>query len=94
MTYYSPYQLIQSHHLSKYLSINTKILIDNAILNFIEKGQVSDPTKMNMTHSQFPIGPNRYIKDYDIVTTIGAFYYMITPLFAFLFIQSEIVREK
>ena len=49
---------------------------------------------MNMTHSQFPIGPNRYIKDYDIVTTIGAFYYMITPLFAFLFIQSEIVREK
>ena len=47
-----------------------------------------------MTHSQFPIGPNRYIKDYDIVTTIGAFYYMITPLFAFLFIQSEIVREK
>lgn len=49
---------------------------------------------MTITHSQFPIGPNRYIKDYDIVTTIGAFYYMITPLFAFLFIQSEIVREK
>jgi hypothetical protein len=45
-----------------------------------------------MTHSQFPVGPNRYIQNYDIVTTIGAFYYMITPLFAFLFIQSEIVR--
>ena len=49
---------------------------------------------MIMTHSQFPVGPNRYIQNYDIVTQIGAFYYMITPLFAFLFIQSEIVREK
>lgn len=69
-------------------------MIDNAILNFIQNVSISDPPKMTMTHSQFPIGPNRYIKDYDIVTTIGAFYYMITPLFAFLFIQSEIVREK
>jgi hypothetical protein len=50
--------------------------------------------KINYTTSQFPVGPNRYIKNYDIVTEIGAFYYMITPLFAFLFIQSEIVREK
>ncbi len=49
---------------------------------------------MIMTHSQFPVGPNRYIQNYDIVTQIGAFYFMITPLFAFLFIQSEIVREK
>lgn len=40
------------------------------------------------------MGPNRYIENYDIVSQIGAFYYLITPLFAFLFIQSEIVREK
>lgn len=49
---------------------------------------------INYTTSQFPVGHNRYIKDYDIITEIGAFYFMITPLFAFLFIQSEIVREK
>lgn len=45
-------------------------------------------------HTQFPIGENKYLDNYDIVTTIGAFYYLITPLFAFLFIQNEIVREK
>ena len=50
--------------------------------------------RINYTTSQFPVGPNRYIQNYDIVSQIGAFYYMITPLFAFLFIQSEIVREK
>jgi hypothetical protein len=44
--------------------------------------------------AQFPVGPNRYIQNYDIVTAIGAFYYMVTPLFVFLFLQSEIVREK
>jgi hypothetical protein len=44
--------------------------------------------------SQFPVGPNRYIDGYDIVTEMGAFYFLITPLFAFIFIQSEIVREK
>lgn len=46
------------------------------------------------SHTQFPVGENKYIDNYDIVTTIGAFYYLITPLFAFLFIQNEIVREK
>lgn len=49
---------------------------------------------IDYTTSQFPVGPNRYLENYDIVTQVGAFYYMITPLFAFLFIQSEIVREK
>jgi hypothetical protein len=43
---------------------------------------------INYTTSQFPVGRNRYIQNYDIITEIGAFYYMITPLFAFLFIQS------
>jgi hypothetical protein len=40
------------------------------------------------------VGENKYIDGYDIVTTIGAFYYLITPLFAFLFMQNEVVREK
>jgi hypothetical protein len=46
------------------------------------------------SHTQFPIGENKYIDNYDIITTIGAFYFLITPLFAFMFIQNEIVREK
>ena len=69
-------------------------MVDNAILNKIQGKNFTIDPQMVMTHSQFPVGPNRYIQNYDIVTTIGAFYFMITPLFAFLFIQSEIVREK
>ncbi len=42
----------------------------------------------------FPILPNRFLSNFDIITQTGAFYYMITPLFAFLFVQNEIVREK
>ena len=40
------------------------------------------------------MGENKLLDNFDIVTNIGAFYYIITPLFAFLFIQNEIVREK
>jgi len=47
---------------------------------------------MEFNQTQFPVGENKYIDNYDMVTTIGAFYYLITPLFAFLFIQNEIVR--
>lgn len=62
-------------------------MIDNAILDFAS-GEKTYNSKIHYTTSQYPVGPNRYIQDYDIVTEIGAFYYMITPLFAFLFIQS------
>jgi hypothetical protein len=68
--------------------------IDNSIMNF-ELNKQSKPTSLiDYTTSQFPVGPNRYIQNYDIVTSIGAFYFMVTPLFVFLFLQSEIVREK
>lgn len=36
----------------------------------------------------------RYIHNYDIISQAGAFYFMIPGLFVFLFMQSEIVREK
>ena len=49
---------------------------------------------MTYSYTQYPIVPNRFIQGFDMITQAGAFYYMITPLFAFLFIQSEIVREK
>lgn len=79
------------------VALSLKYLVDNAILTYqLQKmGKPSvDKKPIKYSTSQYPVGPNRYIDDYDIVTQVGAFYYMITPLFAFLFIQSEIVREK
>jgi hypothetical protein len=69
-------------------------MVDNSIFNIAQGKPDSTEAHINYTTSQFPVGHNRYIKNYDIITEIGAFYFMITPLFAFLFIQSEIVREK
>lgn len=68
------------------------MIIDNAIIDFAT--DKSGTSRIEFTTSQYPVAPNRYLQNYDIITEIGAFYYMITPLFAFLFIQSEIVREK
>jgi hypothetical protein len=68
--------------------------VDNSLFNIALNQSASEEQPINLTMSQFPVGPNRYIRGYDIVTEVGAFYYLITPLFAFLFIQGEIVREK
>ncbi len=71
------------------------MLIDNAILSYSKNPDIDARVKeIYYNHTQYPVGENKYIDNYDIVTTIGAFYYLITPLFAFLFIQNEIVREK
>jgi hypothetical protein len=70
------------------------LLVDNSIFNIAQNNPDSLDMNIQYTTSQFPVGPNRYIDGYDIVTEVGAFYFLITPLFAFLFIQSEIVREK
>ena len=71
------------------------MLVDNALLSYIKDPDINHRVKeIHYSHTSFPIGENKYIDNYDIVTVIGAFYYLITPLFAFLFIQNEIVREK
>jgi hypothetical protein len=71
------------------------LLVDNSILSFIKNPDIKHRVKdIYYSHTEYPIGENKYIDNYDIVTTIGAFYFLITPLFAFLFIQNEIVREK
>ena len=70
-----------------------KNLIDNGILDHKLGKTLANP-RMSYSYTQFPVVPNRFVQGFDIITQTGAFYYMITPLFAFLFIQNEIVREK
>jgi hypothetical protein len=73
------------------ISMSLKLLIDNGILDYEKKLNFAQP-KMTFKTQQFPVLPSRFLSNFDIITQTGAFYYMITPLFAFLFIQSEIVR--
>jgi len=62
--------------------------IDNLIMKYELDNQKKPTSLIDYTTSQFPVGPNRYIQNYDMVTSIGAFYFMVTPLFIFLFLQS------
>lgn len=73
------------------ISLSLKVLIDNAIIDYQTTKNFSPP-KMSYKTQQFPVLPTRFLEGFDIITQTGAFYYMITPLFAFLFIQNEIVR--
>ena len=64
-------------------------MIDNAILNHALGRSLEEAhEQMHFAHRQFPMGENKLLDNFDIVTNIGAFYYIITPLFAFLFIQN------
>jgi hypothetical protein len=74
------------------VALSLKLLIDNALIDYSTSKDFSK--KINYDTQQYPVVPNRFVTNFDIITQTGAFYYMITPLFAFLFIQSEIVREK
>lgn len=70
------------------VAVSLKLIVDNSLFNIAQGKEDSEDMSINYTTSQFPVGPNRYIKNYDIISEVGAFYFMITPLFAFLFIQS------
>lgn len=55
---------------------------------------LNSPVEITLETGRFPLSHNRYIHNYDIISQAGAFYFMIPGLFVFLFVQSEIVREK
>lgn len=68
------------------VALSLKLLIDNALVDYETSKDGS--RRINYDTQQYPVVPNRFVTNFDIITQTGAFYYMITPLFAFLFIQS------
>ena len=69
-----------------------QLAVDKAIINYNLQG--AGPIDIFVQTGRFPLTHNGYIHNYDIVTAAGAFYFMVPALFVFLFLQSEIVREK
>lgn len=45
-----------------------QLLVDNSIYNIAQNNPDSLDMNIQYTTSQFPVGPNRYIDGYDIVT--------------------------
>jgi hypothetical protein len=47
-----------------------------------------------MTHSTYPIVADRLIKDTNLVSQLGSYFFVLGPLLSFTIILNEIVREK
>ena len=84
-----------------------KLIIDNALASYlnwkkkkslnleennIKNIDLNDFIKVDT--QDFPKVPNRSFKGFDIMSTTGSFYFLIPPMFFFIFIQNEIVKEK
>jgi len=54
----------------------------------------SDIPRIEMTHSSYPIVADRLIKDTNLVSQLGAYFFVLGPLLSFTIILNEIVREK
>lgn len=42
----------------------------------------------------YPVTANRIVVGFDVVNAGGAYYYLVPPLFCFLLLSNEIVRDK
>lgn len=47
-----------------------------------------------MSHSTYPIVADRVIKDTNIVSQLGGYFFVLGPLLSFTLILNELVREK
>lgn len=76
-----------------YASLAVKSAVDTAIFSFYQ----NDPLvsyKLTTEVQSFPMPKNRYLEGYDIVTSVGVFYFFIPPMVTFVVILIEVVREK
>jgi ABC-type multidrug transport system permease subunit len=77
--------------------IQLKLSLDNSIMKYLgkEKGMLaSDIPQIEMTHGIYPLISSRMIKGINLVTGVGAYFFILTPLLTFTVILNELVREK
>ncbi len=53
-----------------------------------------DIPEISMTRSTYPIIADRLVKDTNLVSSIGGYFFVLGPLLSFTIILNEIVREK
>jgi len=74
-----------------------KLSIDNGIMKYLGEQRhmpSQDIPRIEMTHSTYPIVADRLIKDTNLVSQLGSYFFVLGPLLSFTIILNEIVREK
>jgi ABC-2 family transporter protein len=71
--------------------VSIKILLDNALLNYSSSDTGFQALSVDV--QQFPV-LDRYIRDFNLLSTAGATFFIITPLLICSLIILEVVREK
>lgn len=77
--------------------LQLKNSIDNGIMKYLAnlKGlQDSEIPRIDMSHSSYPIVTDRFVKGTNLVSQIGAYFFVLGPLLGFTIMLNEVVREK
>lgn len=77
--------------------LQLKNSIDNGILKYLgnQKGlQDSEIPRIEMSHSSYPQVVDRFVKGTNMVSQIGAYFFVLGPLLGFTILLNELVREK
>jgi len=75
--------------------LRLKISIDNAIMAyFARKKNMEEPPKITATMNHYPMPPDRIMNGYNIISVAGPFFFIFTPMVAFMIILIQITGEK
>jgi len=77
--------------------IQLKMSIDNALIRHLgkEKGiAAEDHPSIELTHGIYPLVSSRMIMGLNLVSQVGAYFFILTPLLTFTVFLNELVREK
>lgn len=71
--------------------------IDNSIIKYLsEEKQIplEDHPRIELSHSSYPKSADRFVKGSNVVSEMGAYFFLFSPLLGFSILLNEIAREK
>lgn len=77
--------------------LHIKTSVDNGILKHLaskDESYCDDIPKIDTTWSTYPMPPDRFVADSNLVSEFGSYFFVLGPLLTFSILLSEIAREK
>ena len=71
-----------------------KLGIDEGLANYFRKGTSDQNVEFSLQIQDYPLVPIRQYLNFSVMTFEGSFYLLIVPMFTFIFITTDILKEK
>ncbi len=73
-----------------------KLQVDDILANFVSTHRhgLSYKRQIIVSQEEYPKVTSRIVKGYDVMSAQGSFYFIIPPIFTFLFFTNEMLKEK